>query len=170
MEINKRKLWNTLVSYSLPLEDGIRKVVGMTITNNKNPFMTMPLNKTGIFAYESGILHATVKLAGMAHNISEFTDVDNDLLMAGAMLYYMGKIETQTNENISKIPYGVHSEWIVNQEVERIMQSDDKDMIQMIDLNKIRKLSYILISSSFHDEFALKEAAVLHHLNEILMS
>lgn len=68
------------------------------VLKNENRFKIAAMNPDGAYARPSGVLEATYKLITMASIVTQIMGLDKDLMMAGACLYYIGYIDTVTEQ------------------------------------------------------------------------
>lgn len=95
------------VKYGANVSIKIRKCEKTDISENREKFLTLPLNPSGAFARQGGILEATVKLMAVASAGQH--GLDRDLLMAAAALYYSGHFDTVDagyNNTVTYLMYG----------------------------------------------------------------
>lgn len=170
-QIDSAKAIKALVEKTTGIRMGLRKIVGTILNEHIRAFRYYPLNKSGCFSRTSGILEATVKLTEMAEKTAESFELDRDLMIAGAMLYYIGKTKTidesynYTADDVL-LGNGLTATLIVHDAVNKL--SKDEEIKDYIDENDVRLLMHILSSRYKGIPTAIPEALVLRHLDAIV--
>lgn len=169
--IDSAKAIKSLVEKTTCIRMGLRKIVGSILNEHIRAFRYYPLNKTGCFSRTSGILEATVKLTEMAEKVSDTFGLDKDLMIAGAMLYYIGKTKT-IDESYNYTPddvllgNGLTAAMIVHDAVGNLLKDDE--MKEVIHENDVRLLMHILSSRYKGVPTAIPEALALRHLDAMV--
>lgn len=169
--IDSAKAIKSLVEKTTCIRMGLRKIVGSILNEHIRAFRYFPLNKTGCFSRTSGILEATVKLTEMAEKVSDTFGLDKDLMIAGAMLYYIGKTKT-IDESYNYTPddvllgNGLTAAMIVHDAVGNLLKDDE--MKEVIHENDVRLLMHILSSRYKGVPTAIPEALALRHLDAMV--
>lgn len=92
--IDSKESWKHIVRELKTVRNSLSRVVSGVLAEDKNRYMTLPMNPTGAFARQSGILEATEKLVELAETTAKLQGLDKDLMIAGAILYYIGNLDT----------------------------------------------------------------------------
>ena len=169
--IDSAKAIKSLVEKTTCIRMGLRKIVGSILNEHIRAFRYYPLNKTGCFSRTSGILEATVKLTEMAEKVSDTFGLDKDLMIAGAMLYYIGKTKT-IDESYNYTPddvllgNGLTAAMIVHDAVGNLLKDDE--MKEVIHENDVRLLMHILSSRYKGVPSAIPEALAIRHLDAMV--
>lgn len=170
-QIDSAKAIQSLVKKTTGIRMGLRKIVGSILNEHIRAFRYYPLNKTGCFSRTSGILEATVKLTEMAEKTAESFGLDKDLMIAGAMLYYIGKTKT-IDESYNYTPddvllgNGLAATIIVHDAVVKL--SNDDNVKEFIDEKDVKLLMHILSSRYKGISTAIPEAHALRHLDAMV--
>lgn len=181
-EIDARESWKTIVILNKELRPVLRKVVGRVLSNNMEKFCVLPLSQSKAYARQNGILEATVCLTQLAQSASKtFASLDRDLLLAGAIVYYVGAVDLldaayNENPNDALIGIAVSSHDKLIQVCNHYLSlSEDADEMElamkkliMEGYEDIRSLNHILLSRTKGIPAALPEALVLRHLDQIV--
>lgn len=107
--IEAKEAWHYVVKTVKSLRPRLCRIVCSIISENKEKFLTLPLNPSGAFARQCGILEATVRLMAVAEASAGQHGLDRDLLMAAAALYYSGHFDTVDagyNNTVTDLMYG----------------------------------------------------------------
>lgn len=168
--IDLKKEWSMLASYLKKLSPGFKDVVQAVIQSEQKRFKSFPLGKT--YARQCGILEATVLLTKLADSTADaFPEktVNKEILLAGAMLYYIGSIDTMDEASNATpdaflIGNGVAAYSILLKKVDELkakkanVPSDDE----------LRLLYHILLSRAKGVSAATAEAVILQKLSAIV--
>lgn len=171
--INRSDGWNKVVKMLKPLRSGICRVLCSVLSENKNKFVTLPLNPTGAFARQSGILEATIKLASLAEKTAEQDKrLDHDLMVAGALLYYCGHMETVDEgyeHTLTDLMYGsaLSSYTVVQMKAAELICSSEEARSE-IDSKDIMLLSHMLAVKNGMIKPAIPEASALKYLDQMI--
>lgn len=166
--------WSAVIKAIKPLNPWIGKLVCSIISENKNKFLYLPLNPIGAFARQSGNLEATVKLVSLAE--TTYADnpdmLDHDLMVAGALLYYSGSLDTVDEgyeHTVTDLMYGSSVASYTNVQMKITeLAADNQDFIKEADFEKIMMLSHILVAKGGAVKPAIPEAAALMRLDTMI--
>ncbi len=119
--------------------------------------------------YGGGNLEHTVGVLRLCKNISDFYDVDQDLLFAGAILHDVGKIQTYTFEET--LPTRTNEEKMISHIIigDRMIHDIIKEKFQDFPGELKNQLSHLILSHHGKHEWGspippeTPEAIVLHH-------
>ena len=181
-EIDARESWKAIVTLSKKLRPVLRKVVSRVLSNNTEKFLVLPLSQSKAYARQNGILEATFYLTQLAQSVSEtFVSLDRDLLLAGAIVYYVGAVDLldaayNENPNDALIGIAVSSHDKLMQVCNYYLSlPEDADAMElamkkliMEGQEDIRSLNHILLSRAKGIPAAIPEAMVLRHLDQIV--
>lgn len=170
--IDATKSWNDLVTMSKGVRESLRLVVGTVLTANKENFKHLPLSQSKSYARQNGVLEATLKLCKLVHSISEQIGIDRDLALSGAMLYYIGAVDTidsafNYTASDTLIGLGISSYTKLMEQVTKSLAAQD-NISKVIDLEEIKMLGHILLSRSKGLQTSIPEALALRHLDQIV--
>lgn len=171
--INPKEAWGELVDFMKPLRPGLRKIASSIICERGKAFYMQPLNPTGAFSRRCGLIEATLKLTKMAKSAADTLNLDSDLLVSAAMLYYIGKLNTMdAGYNYTKDDLltgcGIQAYSMVQMKVRDLIEGDDENIKASLNQRDIDLLSHILVSRFHGTQTAIAEAVVLRHLDEIV--
>lgn len=160
-----------LANKSRNLRMGLRKILASILNEHVKEFQYYPLNKAGCYSRTSGILEATIKLTEMAENAAESLGLDKDLMIAGAMLYYIGKTQTIDNSyNYTPddvlLGTGLSATIIVHDTVDKLKK--DEKISPLINEQDVKLLMHILSSRFKGIPTAIPEACALRYLDAIV--
>lgn len=150
------------------------KVIAKNVLNvYYKPFCSYPLNRTGSFARSAGILEATAKLVVLAEQTAAVSNLDKDLMVAGALLYYIGNTQTINNSyNYTSddvlLGNGISAAMIIQTTVNNIMNGTDEQEKGQIVEEDVKLLIHILTSRYRGIPTAIAEASALRHLDALL--
>lgn len=165
--------WSAVIQTTKTIRNSLCRVLCAIIAEDKNKFLTLPLNPYGPFARQSGVLEATTKLMALAETAATTsTSIDRDLLVTGALLYYIGNLNTIDegyNFTTVDVMYGpsiAAYTRVQTKSMELIASSEDakKD----ISGEDVMLLSHILAVKSGAVEPAIPEAVILKNLDKML--
>ena len=172
--IQERDSWNELVRMSKDIRPVLRKLVGGVLMNCKDKFKEMPLSVQS-YARQNGILEATLKLTKAASAMADIMQLDKDLMLAGAMLYYVGAVDLMDdacNETAADTLIGISvaSHDKLTKVIFSIMMGNDEETKKLLQDGKddIEKLNHILLSRLRGLPTATPEALALRHLDTIV--
>lgn len=170
--IDAVKSWNDLVTMSKGMRESLRLIVGSVLTENKENFKHLPLSQSKSYARQNGVLEATLKLCKLVDGVCSQIEIDRDLALSGAMLYYIGAVDTIDNAfNYTSadtlIGLGISSYAKLMESVTKSFASNDK-VSKVIDLEEIKMVGHILLSRSKGIQTSIPEAIVLRHLDQIV--
>lgn len=95
--IDVKKAYAEIVKILGKMRPSLSRIVCGVILKEPR-FKTAALNSEGAYARPSGVLEATYRLVFLANKTSSImVGLDKDLMIAGAMLYYIGCIDTVTD-------------------------------------------------------------------------
>lgn len=171
-KIDAVKSWNDLVTMSKGMRESLRLIVGSVLTENKEKFKHLPLSQSKSYARQNGVLEATLKLCRLVENVCNQIDIDCDLALSGAMLYYIGAVDTidsafNYTSSDTLIGLGVSSYTKLMEMVTKNFAENNK-IAKVIDLEEIKMLGHILLSRSKGIQTSIPEAIVLRHLDQIV--
>lgn len=170
--IDAVKSWNDLVTMSKGIRESLRLIVGSVLTENKENFKHLPLSQSKSYARQNGVLEATLKLCKLVDGVCSQIEIDRDLALSGAMLYYIGAVDTIDNAfNYTSadtlIGLGISSYTKLMESVTKSLAANDK-VSKVIDLEEIKMVGHILLSRSKGIQTSIPEAIVLRHLDQIV--
>ena len=150
-QINVTHAWNEIVKTTNSLRFTIKKVIAGILTEHQHEFCTLPLTGDTSFAREAGILEATLKLLNVSRQLAEEMNVDKDMLLGGAILYYIGAFKC-VDELYNSLP------------AEALIGSGTlaSDMI-LIQAEKVRD-SFQLTDSGDAEELDDEDVTLLRHI------
>lgn len=171
-KIDAVKSWNDLVTMSKGMRDSLRLIVGNVLTENKENFKHLPLSQSKSYARQNGVLEATLKLCKLVDGVCNQIELDRDLALSGAMLYYIGAVDTiddafNYTSADTLIGLGVSSYAKLMETVTKSLAAKDK-VSKVIDLEEIKMVGHILLSRSKGIQTSIPEAIVLRHLDQIV--
>lgn len=171
-KIDAVKSWNDLVTMSKGMRESLRLIVGSVLTDNKENFKHLPLSQSKSYARQNGVLEATLKLCRLAEGVCDQIGIDRDLALSGAMLYYIGAVDTidsafNYTSSEALIGLGVSSYTKLMECVTKNLAANNK-IAKVIDLEEIKMLGHILLSRSRGLQTSIPEAVVLRHLDQIV--
>lgn len=164
--INRKEYAKEFCDYTKLLSPKSATLVKAISQSDSKKFTWLPLTEDGAFSYTSGILEATVKLVRLALSCEkEIESLDKELLLCGALLYYMGypKIMdssfTYSSDELLTGP-GLHASYLIR----------EHGMKLSCDPLFLRDLSHIIMTRQGEMVPALKEAVLLNRLNSLLLT
>lgn len=171
--IDIKEAWKEIVEYIKELRTSLGRVVCAIIGADKMKFVTYPMNATGGFARQAGILEATLKLTKLAKQTAEELNLDKDLMIAAGLLYYIGNVDTiDSTYNYTKedvlIGNGLMAHTKLQFKIRDIMNSDNEEAKEDIAREDFELLSHILISRYRSHPTAIAEAVCLSHLDSMI--
>lgn len=170
--IDAKESWKYIAKTVKTIRNSLCRVVCAVLAEDKNRFLTIPMNPTGAFARQSGILEATTKLVELADNVAKLQELDRDLLIAGAILYYVGNLDT-IDEGYNMTPialmYGpeVTSYTKVQFKAKELIEGSEEARAD-IRGEDIMLLSHVLMCKNNKSVPAIPEASVLKYLDVML--
>ena len=90
-DFDRQAAWDELVHKTKTLRAPLKQIVAQVLKDAKAAFINLPM-KTG-YRGTGGILASTLKLVEACDAVSGIYKMDRDLLVAGAITYYVGKTE-----------------------------------------------------------------------------
>ena len=171
-KIDAVKSWNDLVTMSKGMRESLRLIVGNVLTENKENFKHLPLSQSKSYARQNGVLEATLKLCKLVDGVCNQIELDRDLALSGAMLYYIGAVDTiddafNYTSADTLIGLGVSSYAKLMETVTKSLAAKDK-VSKVIALEEIKMVGHILLSRSKGIQTSIPEAIVLRHLDQIV--
>lgn len=177
--IDSKKAWSDLVeiccgstkTQTTGIRFTLRKIVGGILMDQSKKFRSRPLTKSDSYSRRSGIIEATLNLVKAAEAMADIQPLDHDLIIAGAMLYYIGNVNTindvyaETPDDILLTAGNIASDLILLKSVD--LKSDD-NLEEAIDDEDIRLLRHIVTSRFKGIKAAIPEAVVLRYLDTAL--
>lgn len=166
--VDALKAWNELVHLSKGMRFTPRKIAGQILMEHHREFINLPMNQTGSFSRTSGIIEATLNLVKSAIAMADILPVDKDLLVAGAMLYYVGNTKTinsaynYTPDDILLTSGNIASEMILLKYTEL---QNDENFANTLDAEDVRILRHIVTSRITGIKTAVPEALILRQLD-----
>ena len=152
---------------SLPTE--LSRLVKEISQMESDNFKRLPLTESGAYAVTSGILEATVNLARLSQSCSiMFPSVDRSLLLAGALVYYIGFTKTigwsysNTKEEILS-GGGMNAAFMIRDAAASLLRKNI-----FISAETISLLCHIVTSRTGERPTAIKEAVILRDLDHML--
>lgn len=173
-QINQADSWNYLVQTSKILRPGLKKIVGRVLSASSADFKAKALTPHKAFARKNGILEATCQLVKLAISTSETLGLDKDLMVAGAMIYYIGYVDCldsgfmSTADEVLIGPGNLAYEKVMSQ-IWSILSSENEDVKLTLDMQDLKLLCHILLSRYRGNSPSIPEAYVLRNLDSILM-
>lgn len=168
--INEKETVKFLVNKNKEIRSGLRRIVALILNEHLKSFTSYPFAQSGSFSRTAGILEATQKLTMLAEQTAEIMNLDKDMMLAGAMLYYIGKTQTIDNSYQSTpedvlLGVGLSSAMIVQETVQKIKAGQDQNEIQD---EEVKLLMHILTSRYRGIPTAIPEACALRYLDAIV--
>lgn len=166
--------WSAVIKAIKPLNPWIGRLVCSVISENKNKFLYLPLNPIGAFARQSGNLEATVKLVNLAEaTYANNPDIlDHDLMVAGALLYYSGSLDTVDEgyeHTVTDLMYGSAIASYTNVQMKMTeLAASNQDFVKEADFEKIMMLAHILVTKGGTVKPSIPEAAALMRLDTMI--
>lgn len=173
-QINQADSWNYLVQTSKSLRPGLKKIVGRVLSANSADFKAKALTPHKAFARRNGILEATCQLVKMAIAACDILGLDKDLMVSGAMLYYIGYVDCLDNGFMSTAdevligPGNLAYEKVINQ-IWSILASENEEVKMSLDMHDMKLLCHILLCRYRGNSPSIPEAYVLRNLDSILV-
>lgn len=170
--IDSKESWKYIAKTVKTIRNSLCRVVCAVLAEDKNKFLTIPMNPVGAFARQSGILEATTKLVELAEHTAKLQNLDRDLLIAGAILYYIGNLDT-IDEGYNMTPialmYGaeVTSYTKVQFKAKELIENNEEARAD-IRGEDIMLLSHVLMCKNDKNAPAIPEASVLKYLDTML--
>lgn len=163
----KTRLWNSIVKHAMPLKHPYRKLVASTLTNYKTEFMNLPLADNGKYSEDGGLLHATSDLVSLASGIKDVINVDFDLLLAAAMLFFIGTIKKQELQDAgidtdTPLSLNVYTSILLMEQAKELESCNEE-----FQKKQYEKELYKLINIFMSDNDHIKEKIILYHLQQI---
>lgn len=171
--IDRKATLKALSEKSQGIRMGLRKLVAEVLNEHVAAFSTYPFSSSGLFARGSGILEASYKLTILADQTAVALNLDRDLMIAGAMLYYIGRTQTidhaynYTPDDVL-LGNGMTAAMIVQSKVQEIRSGNNEELKKALDDTDIRLLEHILMSRFKGIPTAIPEACALRHLDAIV--
>ena len=171
-QVDVEQSLKSVVSIYKGMRESLRVIVGADLNDNIQEFKTLPLSQSKSFARQSGVLEATLKLCRMVTGISKEIQMDNDLALAGAMLYYIGSVNTidqsfNYTADDTLIGLGISSYTKLINTVNKLLITDETKA-KIIDMEEVKMLGHILLSRSKGLQTSIPEALTLRHLDQIV--
>ncbi|MCD6098860.1 HD domain-containing protein [bacterium] len=94
-KFNREKLWQRVIEISSSVEDTHLKTLLLNIFSEKNKqqILTAPAGKRWHHAFIGGLVEHSIAVASICNYIAELYSLDRDLLVTGALLHDIGKLE-----------------------------------------------------------------------------
>lgn len=179
-KIDPEKGWKMVNYYIKQLDDSTKVIVKEMLTGITKEYTTRAFGESGPFARKSGVLEATLKLARMAEKATDIYGFNKSILMAGALLYYVGNVLIMnTDYSASKYQTLCGANALAYQRLMYKMSllrnnEEKKESAKLVKDEDIDLLANILLSknSRYNDEAspapAIPEALCLLHLNRLI--
>lgn len=170
--IDVKKSWYEITGYAKKLPKRMHKLVEMVLMSNQKGFLLQPLTASSAFARRCGILEGTTKLTKMASEAATILDLDWNLTVTSAMVYYIGYTDC-TNEAFVSTPEeiligaGVSAYTKVFQQAEKLKLELEEEEAQEFE-KEVSCVEHLLLSRYKGIGTALPEAMLLRHLDAIL--
>lgn len=171
-QIDAKEGWKKIVSETKSIRKGLSRVVCSVLAEDKTKFLSLPLNPTGAFSRQSGILEATVKLMEVAKTVASQQNLDSDLMVAASILYYNGVIDTIDdgyNYTVADLMYGpsICSYTKVQKKAMELMQNEEAR--QGISGEDVMLLAHTIAVKGDEVEPVIPEATALKLLHSVLV-
>lgn len=169
--IEVKKSWSYIVKTVKSIKPGLGRIVCSIISENKDKFLTLPLNPAGAFARQSGILEATTKLMALAEVAAKQQNLDRDLLMAAAILYYSGHMDTVDagyNNTVTDLMYGAAACACHKVQIKSVALAVSDGVKSEISDEDVMMLGHILTVKGNIVAPAIPEAATLKYFDRML--
>lgn len=167
--INAKEAWSSVEKAVKSIRPGLARIVCAIISDNRNKFLSLPLNQTGAFARQSGILEATIMIMEIAEKCACTQGLDRDLLMAGAVLYYSGNFDTIDNGynlTVADLMYGPSAVAAHKVQMKSMVLADsDEKAKNEISEEDVMMLCHILMARGNSVVPAIPEALALKHID-----
>jgi uncharacterized domain HDIG len=170
------KMWAELLAYGLSITNVWLQTLVLSILNDPSVaqrFKKAPAAKVMHHAYLGGLLEHVVGLCGLARQVAAHyqPELDVDLLLTGAILHDVGKLEELCYERA--IGYTTHGQLLghIVMEVETVSKAIDKIDGFPPELKTV--VQHLLISHHGEYEFGspklpmIREALVFHYLDDL---
>lgn len=172
-KVNQADSWNYLVNTSKNLRPCLHKLVGMVLSANSTEFKIKALGPYKAFSRRNGILEATVKLTKLADFASQILNLDRDLMLAGAMMYYVGYIDCMDDAfNITAddilIGAGTNAANRIKTQVQKILSGNDEQLKMSVDMTDVKLLCHMVMSRYKGIQPATAEAYALRYLDAMI--
>lgn len=93
-EINPDEVWKEIIVMIRTISDtALCKLCCKTLSNNMKDFKTAPLTASDSYSRVAGLMEATYKLMCLANTTAETMELNKDLMLAAASVYYIGNVD-----------------------------------------------------------------------------
>lgn len=145
----------------------------MVLSANSTEFKIKALGPYKAFSRRNGILEATVKLTKLADFASQILNLDRDLMLAGAMMYYVGYIDCMDDAfNITAddilIGAGTNAANRIKTQVQKILSGNDEQLKMSVDMTDVKLLCHMVMSRYKGIQPATAEAYALRYLDAMI--
>ena len=145
----------------------------MVLSANSTEFKVKALGPYKAFSRRNGILEATVKLTKLADFTSQLLNLDRDLMLAGAMMYYVGYIDCMDDAfNITAddilIGTGTNAANRIKTQVQKILSGNDEQLKMSVDMTDVKLLCHMVMSRYKGIQPATAEAYALRYLDAMI--
>ncbi len=172
--IDPNQAWKEIIDYIKEISrPGLGRVVCALLSTETNRYKIAPLNPTGAYSRQSGLLEATLNLTKLVDLSTKIQNLDRDLMIAGSLIYYIGNLDTvdlDYNYNPNEILFG--PELIgykkIQLKVAEMMASGKKDVVEDLVHEDVELLSHILVCRGKGIKPTIPEAVYLKNLNRII--
>ena len=172
-KFSREKLWQRVIEISSSVENTYLRTLLLNIFSEKNKqdILTAPAGKRWHHAFIGGLVEHSLAVASICDYIAKLHSLDRDLLVAGALLHDIGKLEelkvtsfidySTRGRLLGHIILGIN---LVSREIEKIEDFPDETKF---------KLLHLIASHQGTQEQGsavppmTKEAFVLHFVDEI---
>jgi 23S rRNA maturation-related 3'-5' exoribonuclease YhaM len=170
--IDSKDCWKYIAKTLKTIRNSLSRVVCGVLNDDKNRYMTLPMNPTGAFARQSGILEATTKLVSLADRTAKLQSLDRDLLVSAAILYYIGNLDTiDEGYNFTSIDLMYGAELTAYTKVQfkakELIEASEEARAE-IKGEDVMMLAHILMCKNNKTTPAIPEASVLKYLDIML--
>lgn len=171
--INIKDAWSWFVKKSKTIREGLCRILCAVVLEDKNKFVTLPLKPSGAFARQSGLFEATIKLAEMAETAAIQQNLDRDLMVTAALLYFTGNMETVDEgykTTVTDLMYGSAITSLIKvQSKAMFLIENNQDARNCISGEDVMMLCHIMAARDNAVFPTIPEAVALKHLAHMLI-
>lgn len=173
-KIDVKQYWRELNAFAKTLPTGLHALVGNVLMADQKRFVYLPLTASKSFARRCGILEATLKLTQMAAASAPIMNLDRNITVTAAILYYVGYTRCiddafmGTADDIL-VGAGVSGYTMVLEKARELMASGDKAIVKSLNEQDVKCVLHILLSRYRGISAAIPEATLLRHLDAVVM-
>lgn len=166
--------WNDIASVLYKLPEGLKYLACKTI-GDVSAFRKAPISAMGQYARQGGMIEATSKLIKLAGETAKNCNLNTDIMLAGASIYYVGYLDcvkefTETKENVLYTA-GILGYTRFENAVKSLTESEDEKVVKAcaeLRESDVDALGHILLSGFKGIPACTKEAVALRYLAAML--